>query len=171
MTRDLKCFCPGCEDKLLPSPRHYRSIIVTGIVLAVVLLLGPAAVPDRVVIDNVHHGEPDQVRAALDYASREWGVSRSAMAKVSHCESTWNPNASNRGRYLGLFQHKSSSWRGRVAAFNRHVELHNSREPNRLEPMAGVWNAPIDQSRLTAAYVAGVLPGYRGGWSWWQCKP
>lgn len=111
-----------------------------------------------------------EVDAALRYGAREWNVSYLDMRQVSRCESRWNPRSTN-GSHDGLFQHKRRSWQGRVAAFNRHVRLHNEREPNKLETMAGDRWAPIDQARLTGAYVAGVLPGYRGGWSWWsQCR-
>lgn len=131
------------------------------------------------VLEPIHHstyqrpqGMSDEVYAAEHFASAEWGVSLRDMARVSRCESTWNPAArSPSGRYVGLFQHKRSSFAGRVKAFNDHVRLHNSREANKLETMAGDPFAAIDNSRLTAAYVAGVLPGYSGGWRWWGCRP
>lgn len=106
----------------------------------------------------------------MRFAVAEWNPKGGypKMRAVSKCESTWNPRATN-GSHDGLFQHKRKSWAGRVDSFNRHVALHNDREPNKLEPMAGDRWSALDQSRLTAALVAGVLPGYKGGWSWWEC--
>lgn len=114
---------------------------------------------------------PAEVDAALEYAAREWGPpgGHVKMNRVSDCESGFNPSAYNRaGPYVGLFQHRESSWPGRVRAFNNHVRLHNSRNPHqRLPEMAGDWRAPIDAARVTAAMAAGVLPGYPRGWSHW----
>lgn len=110
-----------------------------------------------------------EVDAALRYGAAEWNISYTKLRAVAHCESTWNPRATN-GTHDGLLSHKRGSWDGRVRLFNDHVRLHNSRHPDQQLPeMAGDRWAAIDQTRLSAAMVAGVLPGYKGWGPWKAC--
>lgn len=102
---------------------------------------------------------PDDVRAAAQYASREWGVSERDMLEVAWCESRYDPNARSRGNHLGLWQHSSRYWAGRVRDFNAQARAAG------LPEMAGVWRAPIDNARITARMVRA------GGWRPWTCKP
>ena len=140
-----------------------------------VIIEAPAAVELRQgAVETIHHSDYQQPAAmsgdvywALHHASAEWNVAMSTMARVSRCESTWNPAACSRsGRYLGLFQHHRSYWPGRVGSFNDYVALHNSREPNKLEQMAGDVFAAIDNARVTAWMVA-----HKTGWKPWGCRP
>ena len=126
------------------------------------------------VLDLIHHdsyakpaGMSDNVYWALHQASAEWNVPVRDLARVSHCESTWNPSArSASGTYRGLFQHHRSYWPERVRNFNAYVARHNSREPNQLEGMAGDIYAAVDNARLSAWMVR-----TQTGWRPWSCRP
>ena len=174
---DLPCHKEH-RERLKRIERRIRVLFAFGLALITLFAIAPALIPDaepeRVqLLDRSHHstyqrpqGMSDGVYAALHHASAEWNVPLSTMARVSRCESTWNPAARSRsGRYLGLFQHHRSYWRDRVRNFNRHVALHNSREPNQLDPMAGDPYAAIDNARVTAWMVQ-----HKTGWRPWSCK-
>src|SRR5688572_13780863 len=98
----------------------------------------------------------DEVRVAIEYAAKEWGVSEAQMVKVARCESSWRADAvGGRGKYLGLFQHSKRYWPGRVREFNRHAQQAG------LPTMNGDWPAAIDAARVTARMVKAE------GWRQW----
>lgn len=87
--------------------RPLRRPAVVLLALAAALALGPAA-PVRA--DGGYGGE--SVPALLADAAEDYGVPYGLLARISWCESRWNPYAVNRwSGAAGVFQWMPASWR------------------------------------------------------------
>lgn len=80
-----------------------------------------------------------------------YGLDPNAGVRVMLCESGGNPNASNGGRYNGLFQHAAAYWPGRAAA-------------------AGFPGASPFNGRVNIIVSARMIRA-DGGYRQWECKP
>lgn len=77
------------------------------------------------------------------------GLSGSQAVAVARCESGLNPNASNGGNFLGLFQHARVYWAGRAAQY-------------------GMAGASVFDGYANAYVSARMVRD--GGWGPWQCR-
>lgn len=79
------------------------------------------------------------------------GLDGDGAVRVMMCESGGNPNASNGGRFMGLFQQMTSAWASRSATY-------------------GMAGRPITDGYANAVVSAGMV-AHDGGWGQWSCKP
>lgn len=153
---------PGGATNCTTQP-HTGTDPTTGDVQIAITLCDPTADALRAQLRReraIHAGELRRLRTELRAARRTWrptvdhaialaaaayGVSRTDMRRVAHCESTMNPHARN-GRYIGLFQTGPAFWQHTpFAAFDR------------IDPYANA---------LAAAQVVAAQ-----GWRQWSCRP
>lgn len=86
------------------------------------------------------------VQHAIALAAATYGVPETHMRRVAWCESRLNPRASNRGRYVGLFQAGAPFWK--------------------TTPYRGFRREDAYANALATAYVVA-----RQGWRQWSCQP
>jgi hypothetical protein len=97
-----------------------------------------------------------EVRRTIVCAVGKWSVQGGAGAAIAiaACESGLNANASNGGRYLGVYQHAAAYWPARVDAFNPPT-----------------WDRPLSRSAFNARsnVVVAIRMAHAGGWGPWSC--
>lgn len=93
---------------------------------------------------------PSSCEALVRSLARRWGVGEQGAVNVMYCESGGNPNASNGGNYLGLFQHSATYWPGRANTYGH---------PG-ASAFNGYANADVTMQMVRA-----------GGWGPWECQP
>lgn len=121
--------CP-CRERAKAARRQVRAAVAIFLVLAAVLLFAPALVPDtqpeRVVVEQIHHGQPD--------AKRTTPPSDALLACIRHYESRGDYHAVSRsGKYRGAYQFNRQTWNG-VAQRTIHSDWYG----------ADPANAPVD---------------------------
>lgn len=79
------------------------------------------------------------------------GLDGDGAVRVMMCESGGNPNASNGGRFIGLFQQWASAWPSRSATY-------------------GMAGRSITDGYANAVVSAGMVAA-DGGWRQWSCQP
>jgi hypothetical protein len=97
-----------------------------------------------------------EVVLTIECAVRKWPVSGGVpfAVQVAACESGLRADASNDGRYLGVYQHAASYWPSRRAHFN-----------------PGAWDKALDVSAFNARsnVVVAIRMAHSGGWGPWSC--
>lgn len=96
-------------------------------------------------------GNPDGCASLIRRVFGAHGLDGNAAVRVATCESSLNPQASNGGNYLGLFQQSADYWSGRAQTYG----------------MAG--RSAFDP--FANATVSAGMVRDTGGWSHWECKP
>jgi len=61
-----------------------------------------------------------RVRACIKYAALKYGQSEAEMDRVAFCESRYDPDASNNGQDVGLFQYQWNTWYTLPSWISRH---------------------------------------------------
>lgn len=97
-----------------------------------------------------------EVIATIGCAVARWPVAGGVgfAIEVAACESGLRANASNGGRYLGVYQHAASAWPWRV---------------NHYTPKA--WGKSLHPSAFNARsnVIVAIRMAHGGGWSPWSC--
>jgi hypothetical protein len=87
-----------------------------------------------------------EIDRAISESAAEFRMDDVRLRKIVRCESKFDPRADS-GRYKGLFQQASDSWRKRVADFNRH---HNPDVGDNIY-------SPFDNARVSSRMLAAGL--------------
>ena len=94
--------------------------------------------------------EPVSCQQMVRAMAPSYRVNANDAVAVMMCESGGNPNASNGGRFLGLYQHGVSWWADRAVTF-------------------GIPGASVFDGRSNAHVTLSMVRD--GGWGPWECRP
>jgi hypothetical protein len=95
-------------------------------------------------------GNPSACESLVRSVASRYGVDPGSAVTVARCESGLNPQASNGGSYLGLFQQSARYWAGRASHY-------------------GFGGASAYNARANASVSMGMVRD--GGWGAWECRP
>lgn len=161
LTRVVVCLCciltlSSCTGAQVQdwfwTHRHQRIDWPTGHAIAVQINQHRARVAylNAVAGGDCAPGKPDACAALIrrEFAAR--GLDGNAAVRVASCESGLNPQASNGGSYLGLFQQAAAYWPDRARTY-------------------GVAGQSAFNPRANVIVSAGMVAG--SGWAHWSCRP